>query len=195
MYINVCILFRSGHQTLPILWAEVIPWYFITQAANKAGNDVPPAVYIGSPPQVHISKLATIGRGIVKTTLKRKEFANKRIAVVISGDLSHYHSSDPAAPYPLSSVSSVFDKHIVNWAKLDRSAANEKESNDHLLVKAGSIEDQAGHCGYPGLVMLHGMLQEAVHQSWYYKSNFYAYEVPSYFGMMVTSWTPSKTLH
>ncbi len=150
-------------------------------------------MYIGLTTKVHISKLTNVGRDIVKTVLEREEFANKSIVVVISGDLSHSHSSDPAAPYPFSLVSSVFDKHVVNWAKMDRNAANEEESNDNLLVKAGSIEDQAGHCGFSGLVMLHGMLQELVNQNWDYKSNFYAYEVPSYFGMMVTSWTPAKT--
>ncbi len=174
----------------------MIPWYFITEAANRAGVELPAAIYIGTPSQIHLtSKLTSFGRGITKTVIKRREFANKRIAVVVSGDLSHYHSNDPAAPYQYSSVAEIFDRHIVDWAQLDRKEATESESNDYLLVKAGNLESQAGHCGYPGFLMLHGMIQEAVHQGldYKYKAHFYAYDVPTYFGMMVTGWTPAKS--
>lgn len=177
---------------MDLLWAEVIPFYFIQKAAKQANFTLPPVVYFGQASGVSNTKLVDIGRDIVKTTLLRKEFANKRIAVLVSGDLSHYHANDTTSPYPYSPISKVFDEYIVNWAKMDRNAQTENNSGQELLSKAAKISGQAGHCGYTGLVMLHGMLEEAVNQNWNYKSHFYTYQVPSYFGMMVASWLPAN---
>ncbi|CAL8080857.1 unnamed protein product [Orchesella dallaii] len=179
-----------GHETLPLLWAEVIPWYFIRKAAIKAGLPLPPALYIGQPTNVNIDNLRNIGRDISKVALLRKEFADRKIAVVISGDLSHYHSNDKNSPYPYSLVSKVFDEFVVNWAKMDMNAETEDASSKEILEKAGGIQNEAGHCGYTGFAMLHGMLEELVHQDWRFKSHFYTYQVPTYFGMMVSSWLP-----
>ncbi|ODM92430.1 hypothetical protein Ocin01_14254 [Orchesella cincta] len=180
----------GGGETLPILWAEVIPWYFIREAAAKANFPVPSAVYIGQPSHVNIDGLRDLGRDISKVALLREEFTTKKIAVVISGDLSHYHSNDTNSPYPYSPISKVFDKHMVSWAKMDRNAETAEASSKEILENAGGIQGQAGHCGYTGLTMLHGMIEELVHQDWNFKSHFYTYQTPTYFGMMVASWLP-----
>ncbi|CAL8102091.1 unnamed protein product [Orchesella dallaii] len=181
----------TGDETLPIAWAEVIPWYFIREAASKANLSLPSAVYIGPSKNVSIDNLRNIGRNITKTALLRTEFSNKKIAIVISGDLSHYHSNDTSSPYPYSPFAEVFDKHVVNWAKMDRNAETEAASASEILEQAGSISEKAGTCGYTGLVMLHGMIEELVHRDWNYKSHFYTYHTPTYFGMTVASWIPS----
>ncbi|ODN01829.1 hypothetical protein Ocin01_04844 [Orchesella cincta] len=180
----------KGSETLPITWGEVIPWYFILEAASKAGFPVPSAVYIGPSKNVSIDNLRNIGRDITKTVLHREEFANRKIAVVISGDLSHYHSNDPSSPYPYSPFAEVFDKYVVNWAKMDRNAETENSSAYEILEKAGSLSGRAGTCGYTGLVMLHGMMEELVLREWNFTSHFYTYQTPTYYGMTVASWLP-----
>jgi aromatic ring-opening dioxygenase LigB subunit len=116
--------------------------------------------------------------------------STKRIAVVISGDLSHYHSHDPKAPYPFDPSSTVFDGFIKDWAMLDRNPSTEEKSSQTLLKDAMAVSDSAGSCGYTGLVMLHGMLRELVLDGYSFKNNFYEYAAPTYFGMTVTSWVP-----
>ena len=57
-----------------------------------------------------------------------------------------------------------------------------------LTETAAKYVNAAKSCGYTGLVMLQGMLQSDPHKQW--KSTLLALGHPSYYGMMVASFTP-----
>jgi len=183
--------FRIGSSTLPIMWGEVIPWWFIQEAAAARGFQLPPVIYIGQPPKNNVTELLSLGSSIVNVAMR--ELSTRRIAVVISGDLSHRHSSDPQAPYPYDPSSALFDEAIKEWGMIDRSSSTEAESDKLLLEKASAVSDSAGSCGYTGIIMLHGMLRELVKCGYEFNNKFYKYAAPTYFGMIVTSWVQNNT--
>lgn len=119
-------------------------------------------IYIGQSPTKSLPVLLKLGADIVKICTNVPELSEKRIAIVISGDLAHTHSNDPKAPYGFSASASVFDLYIKQWGMMDRNSRTELESSDILLTKAEEITDPAGSCGFNGFVMLHGMLTQLV---------------------------------
>lgn len=58
---------------------------------------------------------------------------------------------------------------------------------DSLLKTAAEYVDRAKSCGYTGLVMLHGLMLSAGAFSW--QPDLYVNHHPSYYGMMVASFT------
>lgn len=146
--------------------------------------------------QEKIPDLVKIGRDI--WTFLKSELQEKRVAVVVSCDLSHYHSTDPTSPYPFDPDAQPFDDLCVLWSRLDidrDSAAEGGKSSDTLLKKAGSITDHIGSCGYTGLALLQGILascatdpDQTIAQE--FVSNFIEYSWPTYYGMLVAHFVP-----
>ncbi|KAJ6636478.1 Protein TTE1956 [Pseudolycoriella hygida] len=187
---------QTPKETLPLRWGEVIPWWFINNAAENAGFQLPPVIYIGQPSKRSqegmIPELLKLGKNIYQWTESNENVASKNIVVVISSDLSHYHSDDPTSPYAFNEVATVFDEYIKQWAEIDMNSSNNQTSYDKLITKAGGCVDPAGSCGYTGLVTLHGILDEAVHRGSNFKAEVLDYSAPTYYGMMVNNFINSS---
>jgi AmmeMemoRadiSam system protein B len=175
----------------------VIPWWFITEAAKELNFVLPPVIYIGIPPHPDagdeslIPELVKLGHNISSLIA---ELNSRRIAIVVSSDLSHYHSNASTSPYPWDPSAVPFDNYISDWAKLNYTTGTEPEAAEIIRKKAGELVNSVGTCGYRGLVMLHGMLQKAVEEGSSFHSHFLEYSAPTYFGMMVNYWLPIPTV-
>ncbi|XP_035703578.1 protein TTE1956-like [Folsomia candida] len=182
--------FGVGQTQMDIKWGEVIPWHFIQEAAVEVGIPLPSVIYMGQPPIKRITELIKLGKDLASYVLS--SMTQKRVVVLISADLSHYHANDPKAPYPFNPNSVVFDGFIKEWGQIDRSPEMEAKSAEVLLTNAEAVSDSAGSCGYTGLVMLHSIMGSVVDAGMMtLKVKFYEYFAPTYFGMMITSWIPT----
>lgn len=94
------------------------------------------------------------------------------------------------APYPFHPNSEVFDSEIREWGQISRTPETEWEATAHLL-RADSVADTAGSCGLSGIIMMHSVVSSFVEAGSSFLAKFYEYGAPTYFGMMVTSWTPN----
>lgn len=157
---------------IPLQWAEVIPLLLIpprqkqsrpplwpvsplrqrrldavstsTQSRRHLILSQPLRRYTHSPYMV--SELVELGRIFRMWVDARPE----RVAVVISGDMSHTHRSD--GPNGYSDQSSAFDAAVGRWA------ADPCRQAASLLEKARFLQPKALSCGFTGMVILHGML-------------------------------------
>jgi len=183
---------------LPLRWGEVIPWWFINNAAEKAGYQLPPVILLGHPSrrnadtEIMIPELMKLGENIFDWTESDDNVSQKKIAVVISSDLSHYHSADPTSPYPYSEFASVFDGFISEWAGMGMNSSTEKESHEKLVSGAGALVNRIGTCGYTGLVTVHGLLKKAVQKGFEFPATMIYYAAPTYYGMMVNNFILPK---
>jgi AmmeMemoRadiSam system protein B len=100
--------------------------------------------------------------------------SNEKAIIIISGDLAHTHSQE--GPYEFSEKAEQFDSLIEKWVK-----SGDKRL---LLNDASEILDQALCCGYTGLVLLQGILEKTN-----LKSNFLIRAHPTYYGMLVASFS------
>lgn len=117
-----------------------------------------------------IPELLNLGTSLVDYFDK----SDKRTIALISGDLAHTHSQD--GPYKFSEKAEEFDQIIEHWVITG--------DKNLLLSGAKNILDEALCCGFPGLIILQGLLE---------KSNlnprFLIRAHPSYYGMLVASFT------
>jgi len=163
------------------------------------GVSVPQAVILGQP-----MKRLDDTEGMTPELLKlgkdtwnfiNKEMNDKRVAVVISCDLSHAHSADPTSPYPFDKDAVPFDNFVTTWAKINIDSSQvppDSESNQALLSNGGSLVNHILSCGYTGLVLLQGILTSAAadpDQPLQFTANLMDYSWPTYFGMMVCNFT------
>ncbi|KXZ55822.1 hypothetical protein GPECTOR_2g1373 [Gonium pectorale] len=115
-----------------------------------------------------IPELLALGKAL----FTQLDSLDERIAVVVSGDLAH--TWDPAGPYGYSDHAAVFDRAVTQWAHdLDRSA---------LLKTAAKSVGEAKSCGFPGLVLLQGLMDSIKPDDMH--SVLLEYGHPSYYGMM-----------
>ena len=104
-----------------------------------------------------------------------------RTVVIISGDLAHTHDKD--GPYGYSSAAGPFDAAIIQW---------EGQGNrDALLTAAAGYVQEALSCGFPGFVMLQGML-DARGGPEVWTPQLLAAHHPSYYGMSVAAFLPRQ---
>lgn len=77
---------------MTLQWGEVIPWSFLQNAATQLNIPLPPVIYLGQPRARRRDVLTKFGQDLathIKTFL-----AEKKVVLLVSGDLSHYHSND-----------------------------------------------------------------------------------------------------
>lgn len=165
---------HSFSEATPMIlnWGEIIPLLLLPES-HKSYKHI-----IWSQPERRydhavemVTELLQLGLALAKWIESRPE----RIAVIISGDLSHTHL--PNGPYGYSNASSVFDKALGKWASDPYSNA------DALLKTAKKLQPCAKSCGFTGYVMWHGML-EALGKT---TSTVYADLNVTYYGMMAAS--------
>jgi aromatic ring-opening dioxygenase LigB subunit len=207
---------------IPLQWAEVIPLMLIPprqkQSRSPLGASSPlrqrhldgAVSSTSTQPRRHlilsqplrrythvtdmVSELVALGRMLREWIDARPE----RIAVVISGDMSHTHRPD--GPYGYSEMSVVFDAAVGQWA------ADPCHQAVSLLEEARSLQPEALSCGFTGMVLLHGMLCSGEHddddhmddpngdedhgfdQPTAWDAHVWANRNVTYYGMMVASY-------
>lgn len=145
---NVTALTAWGEsEPFPLRWGEGIPLLLL----QDGGYTPKRAVVISLP-----------SRRILNTSMMTNEMRrlgralrdalpdDRRIAVVVSGDLAHTHAPD--GPYGYSPDAEPFDQAVGSWLRNTSDAIK-------LVVDAANLVDDALSCGYLGLVMLLGLLE------------------------------------
>ena len=175
----------GGYEDVPLRYGEIIPISFLRHSLNKEERNRdgskkkdPSCIIISLPNRRYEHGSEMVGEMVefgskLHDSLGRI-FATKRVGVLVSADLAHTHAED--GPYGFSPAANPFDTACSEWAKhLDESA---------LLQDARELLDDAKSCGYLGLVILHGLLNQE-RDSWDCQVREISY--PTYYGMMVSS--------
>ncbi|PNH02248.1 hypothetical protein TSOC_011792, partial [Tetrabaena socialis] len=143
-------------------------------AAAAEGSGPPRALILSVPSRRYehsvsmVPELLSLGRALFAVL----DALDQRIAVVVSGDLAHTWASD--GPYGFSEAAGRFDAAAQQWARdLDRGA---------LLKGAAKAVGEAKSCGFPGMVVLQGVMDGVKPDDMH--SVLLQYGRPSYYGMM-----------
>jgi aromatic ring-opening dioxygenase LigB subunit len=146
-------------------WGTFIPLWF----CGAQDNTKPEIVVIGPTREIPLEQLVAIGNVIAETAEK----SGKKVALIASADQAHTHT--PEGPYGYDASAKIYDDIICDIVKRD--ALNELLDIDmHLVSKA--MPDSLWQ-----MLILSGALEVK-----HLKGSFIAYQVPSYFGMLVASY-------
>ncbi len=154
-------------------WGEVVPLYHV----YSQQSDIP-LIILSLPfrryehPELMRSEMKQFGTLLGKFC----QAENSDFWIIISGDLAHTHQKESI--YGYSSTSEEFDKLVKGWLS---SRLSDTKSSESILDKADQIVNQALSCGYLGIYMLDGLLNES------YTLDELFYASPTYFGMIVAN--------
>jgi aromatic ring-opening dioxygenase LigB subunit len=149
----------------PLDWGAVVPLWFL------GARGVPqPAVISITPSRVlSLAQLADFGTALAEAAAQ----AGRRVALIASADWGHAHQAD--GPYGIDPASAAFDAMVVDVLKAD--------NLERLLTTDLDFADRARVDGLWQAVILAGALRHTP-----MRGEFLAYEVPSYFGMLVAAY-------
>ncbi|MFX0091156.1 MAG: hypothetical protein ACFFBD_05275 [Candidatus Hodarchaeota archaeon] len=156
---------------IPLRWGEVVPLWFLKDLPSQ------PKYLIMSQPTRRNKHAIKMIPELLELGNHLKSFfesLDKKVVVIVSADLAHTHSVD--GPYKHSKTAEPFDQLIEHWA----STLN----TDPLLKKTKDLLYRALCCGYIGLVILHGMLENTN-----LRPEVLIRASPTYYGMMVAKFT------
>jgi aromatic ring-opening dioxygenase LigB subunit len=123
----------------------VVPLYFVCESIRKFAVAQPKLVVISIAYLSNV-RLYNFGGCIARAATK----SGRRTALIASGDLSHKLTSD--GPYGYDPSGPRFDKYIVDCVA--------KRDVRTLLGTDGDFLESAAQCGFYGLVMLFGAIDE-----------------------------------
>ena len=154
---------------LPMHWGEVLPLGLIpTNGTSKV-------VIIGLPLSRHnYSSLVAGGfESMGQTIGSVLDASPKRIVLVVSTDLAHRHWANTTMGF--SPYARVFDDTVGHWATTLNTTS--------LMVESKRWVDEVYSCGWLGLCLLHGALEQTGLAEW--NSTLTAEpQHPTYYGMM-----------
>ncbi|GIL90119.1 hypothetical protein Vretifemale_17797 [Volvox reticuliferus] len=149
---------NGGRSTTAAATADSLPRFVILSIPSRRYNQSAQMV----------PELLALGAGLFADL----DSLDERIAVVVSGDLAH--TWDPQGPYGFSVHAEPFDTAVLQWARnLDRNA---------LLKTAAKHVLEAKSCGFPGMVIFQGLMDNIKPDNMH--SVLLEYGHPSYYGMM-----------
>ncbi|KAJ3122351.1 hypothetical protein HK100_012031 [Physocladia obscura] len=171
---------RDGQ--LPLRWAEVVPIAFLLSLNPETAY----TYLIVSFPRNQSDETNLAFGAALFSFLHNILPESDRVAVVISGDLSHAHSTneknpiylpDPRASLPVNDfIAQLFDSKIAEWISSgDRNV---------LLKEASPIIDNALSCGFGAFVWLQGGF-DALSSILSFSGTVLENRHPTYFGMIV----------
>lgn len=132
---------------MPLNWGEILPLLLLpSHHFNHLIWSHPHWRYDHAPEMV--PELLSLGARLAEWA--QKDTNKLRVAVIISGDLSHTHQAD--GPYGYSNSSYLFDKAIGHWA------ASPCHNANSLLQVSKRLQPDAKSCGFTGYVLWHGMM-------------------------------------
>lgn len=159
---------------LPISWGEVLPLSFLQDSSTPLNYRV---VVMSVPYRRYdedvamAEELRTMGGAVGKFLSQLPG----RVAWIVSSDLAHTHRAD--GPYGFCSCAAPFDAAVGDWmSSLDPEALREATKHESAGAKS---------CGYTGLLMLEGALNELGRDNWI--PSMLALEAPTYYGMGVAT--------
>jgi aromatic ring-opening dioxygenase LigB subunit len=179
----------SETEFLPLRWGEVIPLWFMQQPyKNNTMNPEPfPKCVILSVPRKRLTEpecMVTECLDLGKELGKYFSNSNKRVVVVVSGDMAHTHITNKTNDFSNMSVdlsqdeADIFDQAIGTWA-------GDPINNEKTLIDSSRIVTKYLSCGYTGFVILQGLLKEISSRGSQIKGNVLCNCHPTYYGMMV----------
>lgn len=146
-------------------WGTLIPlWFCGAQDSVK-----PEIVVIGPTREIPLEQLVTMGKIIAETA----ESSGKRVALLASADQAHAHA--PEGPYGYDTSAKIYDDMICDIVKRD--ALMEVLKIDMNLVEKAKPDSL-----WQMLILLGALQVKNL------KGSFIAYQVPTYFGMLVASY-------
>lgn len=172
---------RRDQAVLPLDWGMMVPLWFLGHDQNLPGSgdvlapapptgDGPPVVLVSPSRFMPRSSLVAFGRAIADAA----EADGRRIAFVASCDWAHTHAVD--GPYGFHPSSKRVDDLVVDAVR--RNAIAEIGEIPDALASTAAID------GLWQTLMLQGVLERVP-----MASELLSYEAPTYYGMLVASWT------
>ena len=152
---------------IPLNWGEIVPLLLLP--TNFAQKRILPLIWTFPYRRYNhsvemVPELLRVGADIMQWARQRPE----KIAILVSGDLSHTHQA--SGPYGYSAASALYDEAIGRWAggNINTNSNSEKflrswnpcrpEAANALLNRARELQPDAKSCGFTGYVMWHGMM-------------------------------------
>lgn len=177
---------RRDQSVLPLDWGFLTPLWFLGHDQHMPGRGNvladPPATEIG-PPAVLVSPSRSIPReqliAFGEAVAEVAAASPRRVAFVASCDWGHRHAeSGPYGYHPAS-------------AEVDAEVLAAVTANDLLSLQTlpDARAEEAAIDGLWQLLMLGGALQDT---SW--PVEVLSYEAPTYYGMLVATWSPGAAL-
>lgn len=152
----------------PLDWGAVVPLWFL-----GARWPTPPAIVSITPSRaLTLKQLYDFGTAIAEISVQM----GRRVALIASADWGHAHSAD--GPYGFDPASAEFDAMVVETIKAG--------DLDQLLRADLDFAERAKVDGLWQAVTLAGALHHTL-----MRGQLLAYEVPSYFGMLVAAYEPT----
>jgi aromatic ring-opening dioxygenase LigB subunit len=150
----------------PLDWGAVVPLWFL-----GARWEAQPAIVSVTPSRaLTLPQLYDFGTSIAEVA----STMGRRVALVASADWGHAHAAD--GPYGFDPASAEFDAMVVETIRAD--------ALDSLLEADLDFADRAKVDGLWQSVMLAGALKHTP-----MRGELLSYEAPSYFGMLVASYS------
>lgn len=156
---------------MTLAWGETVPLYYLQENIEVIIMSIPRKRY--SDLTAMKGELKSIGSKINEIS-NNVVFKDRKINVVISGDLAHAHSIDGA--YGFHESAKIFDEMVIQWSE----TREEKHLNELLELNKTALA-----CGMAGICILQGLFNKIE-----VEQTLKHYSCPTYFGMMVSSWKP-----
>ena len=175
---------RRSQSVIPMDWGMMTPLWFLGHDRNLEGkgdvlakapaDDIgPPAVLVSPSRSMPREHLVEFGRAVAQAA----ESDGRRVAFVASCDWGHCHRED--GPYGYNPMSAEVDAEVVAAVK-----ANDLHS---LISISDERSTEAAIDGLWQTLMLAGVQAEVPMDV-----DFLTYEAPTYYGMIVASYTPTN---
>ena len=162
----------SPDYAMTLAWGETVPLYYLPENNKVVIMSIPRRRYSGV--DTMRNELLEIGSAIYDICNK-DELGDKKINLVISGDLAHTHVED--GPYGYHQSATIFDDKVVTWSE-----SRQIDEVSELF----ELNETALACGMAGICVLQGLFNRIK-----VKQVLKHYARPTYFGMLVSSWLPT----
>lgn len=153
---------------MTLAWGETVPLFYLPD-----GKSIP-IIPIGVPRSRYdsLDKMQTDLDNIAKSLVDFSDNDNKKISIIISGDMSHTHIE--TGPYGFHETCTQFDELIQEWVK---------NLTDDELKRLLKLNKTALACGMAGICIIQYLSQKIG-----LNHEFSFYDCPTYFGMIISKW-------
>jgi aromatic ring-opening dioxygenase LigB subunit len=172
---------RRDQSVLPLDWGMLVPLWFLGHDRNGPGSgnvlsrtpdtDDGPTVVLVSPSRA-LPRQSLIDFG--RTVADAADADGRRIAFIASCDWAHTHTE--SGPYGFHPLASALDERVVDMV--------ERNALDELLQISDQDASAAAIDGLWQALMLQGVLESRPMDV-----ELLSYEAPTYYGMLVASWS------
>jgi aromatic ring-opening dioxygenase LigB subunit len=172
---------RRDQSVLPLDWGMLVPLWFLGHDRNAPGSgnvlsrtpdtDDGPTVVLVSPSRA-LPRQSLIDFG--RTVADAADADGRRIAFIASCDWAHTHTE--SGPYGFHPLASALDERVVDMV--------ERNALDELLQISDQDASAAAIDGLWQALMLQGVLESRPMDV-----ELLSYEAPTYYGMLVASWS------